>query len=212
VVWAEPKDLPPVQAEQEVQTLQDTLKPLVEKGRLHIRPVPHATLQAFTQAVSDGADIVHFIGHGDLEADKGVLYFEDDTGSSIAVTDGELAVAFRGFQAFGDKAPKLVVLSACQSGATASGGTTLAGLAPALLQSGRVPAVVGVQFPVGAQVAIRFADHFYHALVSRGGGQVDYAISVARKGLYTELGAVRRDWGAPVLYMQVQDGRIFEVS
>ena len=211
VVWAEPRDLPPVEAEREVATMHAAVEALEKAGRLRLRLVPHATLEAFGQAVSEGTDVIHFIGHGGLEAGQNVLYFEDEYGDSIPQTADELGATFRGFQAFGDKAPKLVVLSACRSGAMAPGSDTLSGLAPALLQQGRVPAVVGMQYPVGAEVAARFADHFYHALVSHGGGQVDYAASVARKALYAETGAGRRDWGAPVVFMQVEDGHVFEV-
>ncbi|MCL5998484.1 MAG: CHAT domain-containing protein [Chloroflexi bacterium] len=211
IVWSEPHEYASIQAEQEVGAVKTALQPLIAKHRVRLRIVPHVTLEAFTRAVSEGADVVHFIGHGAIEAGQSLLYFEDQAGDSIPQRADELATVFRGFQAFGDKAPKLVVLSACQSAASTQGSATLAGLVPTLLREGRMPAVVGMQLTVGAQVAASFAGHFYHALVSRGGGQVDYAISVARKGLYTELGAGRRDWGAPVLYMQVKDGRIFEV-
>jgi ligand-binding sensor domain-containing protein len=211
VIWAEPRDLPPVEAEKELATMRTAVEELEKAGRLRLRPVPHATFEAFSQAVSEGADVIHFIGHGGLEAGQSVLYFEDEYGDNIPQKADELAATFRGFQGFGDKAPKLVVLSACRSGVLAPGSGTLSGLAPALLQQGRVPAVVGMQYPLGAEVAARFAGHFYHALVSHGGGQVDYAASVARKALYTEIGADRRDWGAPVVFMQVEDGHVFEV-
>jgi len=103
---------------------------------------------------------------------------------------------------------RLVFLNACQ-GATRSSQQALVGLAPQLVLRG-VPAVVAMQNKIDNDDAILFATEFYAELCNaRDGGQVEVAISRARKALLQEKpnSAV---FGNPVLYLRAEEGRLWE--
>ncbi len=105
---------------------------------------------------------------------------------------------------------RLVFLNACQ-GATRSAHQALAGVAPQLVLRG-VPAVVAMQEKIANDDAILFATEFYAELCrERDGGQVEVAISRARKALLQEKpnSAV---FGNPVLYLRAEEGRLWEAQ
>lgn len=105
---------------------------------------------------------------------------------------------------------RLVFLNACQ-GATRSSHQALAGVAPQLVLRG-VPAVVAMQEKIDNDDAILFATEFYAELCrERDGGQVEVAISRARKALLQEKpnSAV---FGNPVLYLRAEEGRLWETQ
>ena len=63
----------------------------------------------------------------------------------------------------------------------------MSGLGP-LLQSAGVPAVVAMQYEVADAVAIKFAEHFYGALLGGpNAGRIDCALASARLALYQNL-------------------------
>jgi len=105
---------------------------------------------------------------------------------------------------------RLVFLNACQ-GATRSSQQALVGLAPQLVLAG-VPAVVAMQNKIDNDEAILFATEFYAELCSaRDGGQVEVAISRARKALLQER-PVSTVFGNPVLYLRAEKGRLWETK
>ena len=154
-------------------------------------------------------DVVHFIGHagpypGHKDKDEIVLYLEDQEGVFFALGAARLAEMIRHSQKRSGR-PKLLILNACQT-ATVEGGETLAGLAPLLLTQTKLLAVVGMQYPIRDKTSALFSTTFYRELLKTQ--PLDYAISQARYSIWNEL--CRRDWAAPVLYMRVADGMIYE--
>jgi ligand-binding sensor domain-containing protein len=150
-----------------------------------------------------GYDILHFIGHAEHKAEEQegseiFLWFEDEHGDPLDIGKKELNGLL---EKMGEKVPRLVILSACR---TADMGSQLI---DALLQNG-VRAVVGMQWPVMEQAAVKFATGFYASIT--GTHQVDYSISIARSLVAAEVGDGQRDWASPMIVVQSDDLVIFD--
>ena len=65
-----------------------------------------------------------------------------------------------------------------------------------------------MQFEITDRAAIVFGGEFYAALAD--GYPVDSALAEARKAIFADQNDV--EWGTPVLFMRVADGRIFDVA
>jgi hypothetical protein len=137
--------------------------------------------------------VLHFIGHGDLDAAKQQefqLRFKFDTGgwewsaNQIGKFVDGLAVK-----------PRLVVLNSCHSSRPE---LSAAPVATALLEAG-VLAVIGAQAAVRIDHAREFSRAFYSALAK--GQPVDRAMAEARNDLTNAMpgGDRRRLWALPVL-------------
>jgi len=142
--------------------------------------------------------VVHYMGHGEFDAsDGGVLLLETEDGRPDPIGADRLEILFQD-----ERALRLVFLNACNTGTAGSDPTLspFAGVASALAKA-NVPAVVAMQFPISDDAAIAFSETFYQRIVS--GDPVDKAVTEARKRLRTE-------WATPVLFLQSEDGRLFE--
>ena len=82
-----------------------------------------------------------------------------------------------------------------------------AGVAASLVQR-EIPAVIAMQFEITDRAAIVFAHEFYAAVAD--GYPVDSAVAEARKAIFADANDI--EWGTPVLFMRVPDGRIFDVA
>jgi len=214
LVVASPKDvgLPPLDGGSELRRLQEALDGL----RAEVRPLAgvgaggpeteYNTREALAHELEAGADVVHFIGHAGPHPRRPqdiVLYGEDRYGDLYGLGAADLAEVIGDSQKRGT-GPRLVVLNACRT-AEVDGREALAGLVPELIVKTGLMAVVGMQYPVEDGAAV-FTSTFYPALVRTQ--LVDFAVSLARETMKREVKG--RDWAAPVLYMQVADGMIYE--
>jgi hypothetical protein len=103
---------------------------------------------------------------------------------------------------------RLVIITACRSGAALGGETVFNGVAQRLLER-HVPAVVAMQFPVEAQAASRFTEVLYRELLNNE--RLPTAVSRAQTQLDREGG----QWFRPVLYVRAKDnpeGRLFATT
>jgi hypothetical protein len=156
---------------------------------------------------SDGEpwDVLHFVGHAGPDRTPGageggiVLWCEDRRGEYQAIVPNKLREWLQKLARDG-KVPKAVILEACSTAGERSD------LVRTLLEGG-VGTVVGMQWPVKDEAATAFGDGFYTTLARRG--QVDHAVSVGRSRMVGKLRPGERDWAAPVLVMQMEDGHIF---
>lgn len=149
--------------------------------------------------------ILHYAGHGAFKNEQAFIYLDHAEKLTEPITAEQFAHFFTDY-AF----TRLVFLNACQ-GATRSSHQALAGVAPQLVLCG-VPAVVAMQEKIANDDAILFATEFYAELCrERDGGQVEVAISRARKALLQEKpnGAA---FGNPVLYLRAEEGRLWDVA
>lgn len=176
------------------------------------------TLRNLIGYLRDGYDILYLVCHGKLFQGVPRVWLEDDDGNADVISpdndqlpNGEerdgLVVQLKKLT----KLPRLIVLASCQSAGT--GGEwvsvddgSLSALGPRLAEAG-VPAVVGMQGNITMPTAAEFVSTFFKELLrdeSQGGGQIDYAVAVARAAVQA-----RRDWWMPVLFMRIRDGRIW---
>lgn len=147
--------------------------------------------------------LLHFIGHGAFQDERGLLRLNTGDGQDDWLDHVEFAALLR-------NAPlKLVVLNACQ-GAAVSVSQPLVGMAPALVQQG-IPAVVAMRYDIPDDVALAFAQAFYHALFKGwASGWVEVAMAHARQALASQF-ANERALGTPILFMQVPEGVLFDL-
>jgi CHAT domain-containing protein len=99
---------------------------------------------------------------------------------------------------------RLVFLAACESAKRGpDDGGPFVGLAAKLVQVG-IPAVVAMQDQIRVEFAQELTRSFYPPLLSHG--VVDRAMSQARLVLHSSGST---EWAIPVLYMRLEDGRLF---
>jgi hypothetical protein len=204
-VVASPLDYPHLDVETEKKKVTTALGPMIESGALTIDWLAKPNLPALGRQLRKAEyHVFHFIGHGgfDKDAEDGVLLFvNEETGDSDRISGAEL-----GDMLHDETSLRLAVLNACE-GARAAVDDPFAGVATSLIER-EVPAVIGMQFEITDRAAIIFSSEFYAALAD--GMPVDTAIAEARKMIYADKN--QTEWGTPVLFMRVQDGRLFDVA
>jgi hypothetical protein len=148
-------------------------------------------------------DIVYIVCHGVLRDDGPFLLLETGEGEMDPVPGSVLMEMLGGLS----EAPRLVVLTACQSAGTGLSADNRAHLAlgPELVRAG-VPAMLAMNGKVTVQTAEKFYARFFAEL--SGHGYVDRAMATARSVV---KGMPGRDWWMPTLYMRLAAGRIWSV-
>ena len=152
-----------------------------------------------------GHHCIHFIGHGDIYDDHGVLLFNKEDGAADFVDDQRFAAIFSGHDQL-----KLVVLNACQTAARIDHDRML-GVAPQLVDHG-IPAVVAMQFPIYDSAALLFSKELYRSLLQGPErGLIDCAVTMARVALSADgMKHGLREFAAPVLFMRSSEGLLFD--
>jgi ligand-binding sensor domain-containing protein len=199
VVIADAPHLPALDAARERETLLSLAQ--APGHRFQVDVEVGVTLARLQACLERGYDVIHFIGHGDVDEEGAFVYLLDELGGEALVTASDLARVIRGAA----HAPKLALFNACN---TAAAGGDVLGMAPTLLREAGLPAVVGMQYPISDTAAARFTEGFYNALIHHG--QVDYAVAQGRKAIAADEHTMPRDWACPVLYSQVADGIVFD--
>ena len=166
-------------AEAECDTVVRTLRS-AKLAHFQVEQVKYATRNVFIRHVmKERPDIVHFIGHGDLEASGGVLIFEANDNEHVSVYGDEIA------DLLVEAGVRLVVLSGCQTGVPESG-------VGAMIIAAGVPSVVAMQFPIEDASAHVFSAAFYGAVAKRL--SIDQALAESRSALRSH----GYSWGIPV--------------
>lgn len=167
--------------------------------RNRVRPqiVKHTTRSALHKAISDSApQIVHFMGHGELDSKRGegVLLLEDGEGIRDALDASTFASFF-----VGRPAPRLVILTSCLTGTVGRERvfSAFSSVAAALVGAG-LPAVIAMQSELRDHNAIRFAERLYRRVIAKD--PVEAAVSAARVAL-RGADPYTLDWAVPVLYV-----------
>jgi hypothetical protein len=195
-----PEDVNPekgrLDVEEEQAQVQDALLPWIAKGLVTLEMPDDGRFDTFKGWLRDfDPHVVFLSGHGrfygeaHLEEKFGAFYFEDETGNSLEVRDEALAEAFVGSNV------RAVILSACESGKSASD-LLNNGLTRRLSAQG-IPHVIGMRESVYDKAGILFArtlcDEFARA------ERVDYALQAARIAIQTPFkgsDVTRREAGA----------------
>ncbi len=202
-VVSSPAEHEQLDVERERDNLERALSDVIATGAVELCWLERPTLGGLLKALQAQAfHAVHYIGHGayDPETERGVLLFEDDHGWARPVSGDKLGMVLHDFSSL-----RLAVLNACEGARTARA-DPFAGVAGSLVQRD-IPAVVAMQFEISDEAAIQFAAGFYGPLAA--GAPVDASIAAARLAMLAER-SDDIEWGTPVLFMRVPDGRIFD--
>ena len=157
------------------------------------------TLAALREALTRGPAVVRVLCHGTSGPHGSALLLERDTGDVEVVDAVSLRDAIRGAAT----APRLVVLSACESAAAnaAHGFIPLA----SVLARDCVDAVLAMSEAVSVNTARAFCVHFYERLFAHG--VLDRAVNEARAAVRGDL-----DCGVPVLFAQLRDCQLLDFA
>jgi len=143
--------------------------------------------------------VVHFVGHGQFDAEhaEGQIALVGQTDRADWVGENVLAQLL---DADGTL-PRLALFHSCD-GAQVDYGASFAGLAPRLINRG-VQCVVAMQYAVTNRTALEFARVFYDRLGR--GLPVDEAVQAGRMELHVVYGDDSRLLGIPVIYLNSRD-------
>ncbi|MBW8876891.1 MAG: CHAT domain-containing protein [Acidobacteria bacterium] len=172
-VASRPSGLPALSLDQEQRTLVQswTLEPRVELTVLDT-PTPHELRRVLLKR---NFQILHFMGHGTLEAKngEGSLVLGSFSNEPRLVTGEELALLLRDASSL-----RMVVLDACHTSRLPAGEVNpFAGVATALIKNG-LAAVLAMQLPISDRAALAFNHTFYQRLAA--GEPVEVAVGEGR--------------------------------
>ena len=195
VVVAQPVGAGNLSSDEEVAVIRRGFDALIAAGLAEVEVLPRATPASLHAAISTRRppfDVVHFIGHGEFDAQqqRGFLLFEDETGGQHRVNDRTIR------EILCQRGVRLIFLNACETGRGGQADFN-SGVAPALVAGG-VPVVVANQFAVLDVSATSFARHFYWSLAS--GMSVGAAAREARIAVNYSIAGEAIDWAVPVVY------------
>jgi hypothetical protein len=199
IVVSRPKDprLGPVEYEDVVAGIEEWAADRGFTATVLHDPSAVQLSSALTGRDGDPPHLVHFIGHGSFDPDRGQanLALVDPAGGTDWVPDQNIAELF----GRDGVAPRVVVLHCCEGGRV-DFDASFAGVAPQLARAG-VAAVVAMQYAVTNETATAFSRSLYQQLAAHGDLRI--AVREAR----WEIGrlGVDRDTrlvGVPVLYLQ----------
>ncbi|HMF56416.1 MAG TPA: CHAT domain-containing protein [Pyrinomonadaceae bacterium] len=140
-------------------------------------------------------DIVHFIGHGEVQQQRGHIVMEDNN----RIPGAEI------FSNLFNQPPRLFYFNSCST-AKASGLDPFSSVAQALIrpQLNSVPAVVAMQYEIVVDDSFVLAAEFYDRLLnpeSEARGNLESAMDAARRKLKIK----NSSWGIPVLFLQTRE-------
>jgi len=206
-VLSSPKDPVKLRLDKEKAVIEQAMTDLRRKNLIALDYLVPPTLEKLHQSCSDKSySALHFSGHGGFNKNgQPVICFEHEDGLSHPVSGEDLAAFLqdqRGLQ--------FVFLNACKTSDVISqrGIDPFSSMAAALVSTG-VPAVLAMQFPITDPVAIKFSQEVYRKLAE--GCLIDTAVANGRKAIFAWQ-TTSFEWGTPVLFTHVPDGRLFHVE
>ena len=158
--------------------------------------------------------VLHVLCHGLIQNNTSfiVLQKPNDPGAAL-VPDSEFTRIMARFVNQPETRLQLIVLTSCYT-ALPAGEQPLQGIARRLVAEAQVPAVVAMQEQLEFKAAQYFTQRLYAELLKHG--EIDRAVNAARNELYvrhmTTGDVSAQQWGVPVLFMRVMDGRLFSIS
>jgi len=204
-VVASPRDLAPLDVENEKQRVETATADLHARGLVELTWLEGQSWRDLQRAMYEGPwHIVHFVGHGyfDAQSDEGHIALADADGHTQPLSATKLAHLLTDHPSL-----RLVLLNVCE-GAKSGAHNIFSSAASILVRQG-IPAVLAMQYEITDQAAIECARSFYQALAF--GLPVDAAVAEARKGISLQV-TNSLEWGVPVLYMRTADGVLFDMA
>lgn len=203
---AAPQGLGAIKYEKTWQALTELARAQPDRIEL-LDLVNPATTRSIDQVLEKDPHIFHFLGHGRLrdetQREVGQIALVDVTGQPHWVGSRDFSELFNRHRRC------VVVLQACEGAALSTSGAFV-GLASQVVQQ-NIPVVVAMQYEISNATAQRFVKEFYLRLAAND--PVDKAVQEGRRSIalnpphYT-----RRDFATPVLFMRVENGRLFDIQ
>ncbi len=200
------QEYPALQLDVEEQKIRQALSTV---ANIKAEYYPDATIEKLEDVLVNGADILHFSGHGVFKGTlgerrgtmegKGYLVLMSDNREPLLFAADKLALNLRA------RGVRLTMLGSCE-GARNDGVNAWSGVAAALTRAG-IPAVVAMQYTVRDSNVIHFSRAFYRAVAE--GQPVDTAVTLGRMAIFNQTSDDERDWGVPVLYLRGSESIIF---
>ncbi|WP_447739601.1 CHAT domain-containing protein [Pseudomonas laurentiana] len=151
-------------------------------------------------------DIVHYVGHGEVNAQNRLdIMLNSDDGSCLR-QDAEIFC-----HNFQTATVRLAVFNCCRSNGDHQNSSVVSGLGPMLMRMG-VPAVVTMRYEIFDHLASAFARYFYDSLlIGESAGRVDVAIGVARAALSRACDGSLRSCITPILHLAPNYHQLFNL-
>jgi hypothetical protein len=184
-----------VNADEQVRSVRDVFDAYVAAGEVEIDRVHAPTPQELdTKLQTGGYDVVHYFGHGGLDAarDEGFLQLDRKGGRPFPFYANDFATLVAG------SGVRLEFLNACDTGrAGTDTDPARSSLAAALLDRG-VPAVIATQYEMPEKGSHLLAWLIYNSLAA--GRTLGDAVQAGRRAMTYADAREFFDWGIPVLY------------
>ncbi len=196
IISSSPSDklTPYVQAEQEIEIIEKSLKKEIDSGAIILDTERIGEVNRIMEDLNiKPYNIVHFIGHGVFENGVGKLALQDKDGR-LDLADHEII----GRMFLNQTSLCLVVLNACEGAATSSS-KVFTGLAPELMRTSGIPSVIAMRYSITIDTAKRFSEVFYKNLPDKG---IEEAMQLTRSTISVQLDpTIRKDFIIPILFM-----------
>ncbi len=202
MVVAAPDDQRPLDTEEEIRLIQESLAEAVQAGRVQVDYLDDATLPAIGDALRRlQPHILHYTGHGAYDQAKGAsfLALEDDDGCTRLAGIADLKPYLAA-----DPDLRLALLSGCQTART-SDVDAFGGGRHRAAGRGRA-AVLAMQSSILDPSAIELA-HAFYAAIAEGATPLE-AAQRSRLALKNAADGPGYDWGVPSLYLRAPNLRL----
>ena len=199
-VVSAPEDVPGLDVEREWRLLDASLERLVLENKAEVFRLDAPTLRRLDASLRENHyDVIHFSGHGDLDAATGapVLFLESPDRSTDAIGTQAFARLLRG-----NTSVKVVFLNSCLGALEGLEGRP-PNFVDSLMAEG-VPAVLAMRERISDEAAIEFSREFYRALAVAS--PIDVAVAHARRQMALHLSTP--EWAIPTLGLRSQDGML----
>jgi WD40 repeat protein len=209
-VGASPAGLPALEIEQTAVQLRQLLAEAINRKHIVLDVLTNATLPELRSQLLQDYHILYFAGHGSPEGiylDDGQGEVDEASGQRLA-GDPYLVSAETLARELEGKPTRLVFLAACNTSALLDEKSgLLASFAQTLARLAMLPAIVAMQYSISDKQAHQLTARFFESLAAFY--PVDVALAEARKSLIRR-GQAGRDVIAPVMYLQAEDGALFQ--
>ncbi|MBK9053115.1 MAG: CHAT domain-containing protein [Chloroflexi bacterium] len=197
-------NLQPVDVELEQSIIREALAGISPQALQITYLETPVTLSRIEAELQKGYHILHMVGHGFFNKDKGTgFFYMADKENKVQPVNEDKFAEMMGRQV---QVPQLVFLTSCQT-AVRNPADAFRGFAPKLVMAG-VPAVVAMQDLVGVAAAQVLEGAFYRRLMAHG--RVDLACNEARAQVLSEN--LPSGWNVPVLFSRLPDGRLLLID
>ena len=204
IVDALPEGEKPLHLKAEIQGMEAALRPLWKKGEVDPIRLTRPSRDELCEALLDeGIHIFHFMGHAGYnpETGRGAIALEKKDRTADLIDGARLASFLKQIPDL-----RLVVLNSCKTARYKGCVAPLNGVAAAVLQEVRVPAVVANQLSISNRSAVDFSRVFYGRIAAGMG--VDQAVTETRLWAWDQ----NAEWATPVLFLNGTDGQIFHLK